>query len=495
MPARLITLLACLATLTLGPAAGPATSQEPPPQTGFEQRNGESWTTHQEELDFLAAVDARSERVTVDVIGTTAQGRPLQLVQVGYPQPHGREAALTEPTLMFACTQHGNEPAGREGCLKALRDLAFTTDPVLIDLMSRSTILFVPTANPDGRNANSRGNSAGTDINRDHLNLRTPEAAAIAAVVRDWRPDMSLDLHEYGPSQPVLYDDDILYLWPRNLNVDPLIRSMGKSFSQQSLKPCVNAAGYTADEYGLQAVGDVDVNQTAGDHDEGIMRNTMGLRHSIGILVETAVSPSTNPQQLPNEAASTAAQQRRRVASHRTVIDCSLTYFRQNSAAIKQATDHAPLRKMGEGFALSSPVYFGGADNDPPTAAEEAYPPPCAYELTAAQETQVQTALDLHGIRRVQGETAVRVPLGQPAEPVIALLLDARGRRKSLSATAVAGTPLDSACTLPPEQGGIPEPGSGAAGAAGGGAAAAVGLGALGLETRRKRRRERATAG
>lgn len=490
MPARLILLVAVLAAMTIGFSAGPTGAQEPPPQTGFEQRDGASWTTHQEELDFLATVDARSERVSVGEIGRTARGRPLHLVQVGYPQPHGLEAALAEPTIMFACTQHGNEPAGREGCLKALRDLAFTTDPVLIELMSRSTILFVPTANPDGRDANTRGNSAGTDINRDHLNLRTPEAAAIAAVVRDWKPDMSIDLHEYGPSQPVLYDDDILYLWPRNLNVDPLIRSMAKSFSQQSLKPCVNAAGYTADEYGLQAVGDIDVNQTAGDHDEGIMRNTMGLRHSIGILVETAVSPSTNPQQLPNEAASTAAQQRRRVASHRTVIDCSLTYFRQNSDAIKQATDHAPLRKMGEGFALSAPVYFGGADNQPPAAADEVYPPPCAYELTTAQAGQIQSTLDLQGVRTVPGDTAVRVPLGQRAEPVIPLLLDARGDRKSLSATPISGVPLDSACTLPPEQGGIPEPGSGGAGAAGG-ATAALGLGALGLEVRRRTRADR----
>jgi hypothetical protein len=489
MPARLTSLLASLAALTIGWAGGPAAAQEPPPQTGFEQRNGSSWTTHQEELDFLAAVDARSERVTVEVIGETAQGRPLHLVQIGYPQPHGREAALNEPTILFGCSQHGNEPAGREACLKALRDLAFTTDPLLIELMSRVTFLVIPTANPDGREQNSRGNSANIDTNRDHLNLRTAEAQTIAAVVRDWKPDMAMDFHEYGPSIPVLYDDDVLYLWPRNLNIDPLIRTIGKSFSQQSLKPCLQAAGYTSDEYGLAAAGDVDVAQTAGDQDEGIMRNTMGLRHVVGILIESAVSVSTNPQQLPNEAASTAAQQRRRVASQRATIDCTFTYLRQNAGALKRATDHAPLRKMGEGFALSSPVFFGGADNTAPAAGEEVYPPPCAYELSAAQAQALQPLFDLHGIRTVQGETGVRVPLGQPAEPLIPLILDDRGDRNTLSASPVDGVPLDSACTLPPEQGGIPEPGSGAAGAAGGGAATAVGLGALGLEMRRRKRR------
>ena len=462
-----------LVAITIGSLTGlavplPAAAQEPPPQTGFETSNGASWTTHDQELAFLAEVDQGSERVSIDVIGTTVLGRPLQLVQVGAPTPHGREASLDRPTLMLTCTQHGNEPAGREACLKTIRDLAFTEDPALIDLMSHQTFLFVPTANPDGRNVNSRGNSRGTDINRDHVTLATEEARALAAVVRDWEPDFVMDLHEYGPGRPVIYDDDVLYLWSRNLNVEQRIHDLAKSFALDHLVPCVAEAGYTSDEYGLDAVGDTDIQQTAGDEDEGIMRNAMGLRNAIGILIETAVSMSNNPEQLPNEIGSAAATARRRVASHRTVIDCTLAYMDANGDAVADATSYAALAKAAEGAALNQPVYFGGADNEAPAASDVLYPPPCHYVLGPADALALADELELHGVEALPTEDGgAVVPVGQPGEPMIPLLLDDRGRREIADATPTFGLPLDASCGLSqpeePESGESPSPVSSAA--------------------------------
>lgn len=427
-------LAGVVAALALAVPAAPATAQAP--TTGFEQRNGGSWTTHEEEVAFLSAVTAGSSRARVTVAGTTKQGRPLHLVEVGHPGPAGRDAALGRPTVLIVCTQHGNEPAGREACLKLLRDLAFTSDAGLVSLLQRTTFLFVPTANPDGRQANERGNSDGVDVNRDHLGLETLEARAMAQLVRDWQPDVSLDLHEYGPSQPVVYDDSVLWLWPRNLNTDKAVHDLAVELGRRYLVPAAEQAGYTVDEYGQAEVADNDVAQTAGDADEGIMRNAMGLRHSLGILVETRVD--ADARQSPTEPASQAQVQRRRVASHGAVLGGLLRFMSERGPEAASVTAAAARRKASEGAEGSAPVYFGGADNQEPAASEVVRPPPCGYRLTDAHVQQLGPRLDLHGIQSHPFPEGPFVSLGQSAEPLIPLLLDRRGRRHVIEATALS---------------------------------------------------------
>lgn len=416
-------------------AAGSSAPRRAIPRTGFEKSGGAEWTTHEQELKFLAEVDRLSKRVSVSVIGQTIERRPMHLVRLGHPAPHSRREALRQPVLLFVCSQHGNEPAGREACLQALRDLAFTDNPKLVQQLKSMTILFIPSANPDGRVANSRENARGVDINRDHINLESPEARAIAEVVRDWKPELVLDLHEYGPSLPVVYDDDLLYLWPRNLNVDKTIHGMSKHFVMDYIEPGAEERGYSADEYGQYELADHDIHQSAGDGDEGIARNAMGLRHSIGILVESAVTE--NPRNGPGELTSEAELNKRRVASHLVVAGETLEFLRAEGAKVARETRKAAAEKTFEGKKRSAPVYFGGADNDPPEESEIQDPPPCRYELTQKQAGSLTTVFRLLGIRSVERGGKVSVPMGQPAEPVIPLLLDERGARH-----AVAGKPV-----------------------------------------------------
>ena len=47
---------------------------------------------------------------------------------------------------------------------------------------------------------------------RRALQIDSANTKAIAGVVRDFAPDVVFDLHEYGPSQPVIYDDALLWL-------------------------------------------------------------------------------------------------------------------------------------------------------------------------------------------------------------------------------------------------------------------------------------------
>ncbi|HEV2755015.1 MAG TPA: M14 family metallocarboxypeptidase [Actinomycetota bacterium] len=416
-----------MAALVGGAIAPASAGRSEPPRTEFEEGEGAAWTSHDGEVSFLAAVDEASDRVEIDTIGRTKEGRPLHLVRLGYPRPAPRAASLRRPTTLFVCTQHGNEPAGREACLQRLRDLAFTDDAELLAQLKEQTFLFVPSANPDGREANARGNSDGTDINRDHLNLVTPESRAVAGVVRDWQPEAVVDLHEYGPSLPALYDDEVLVLWPRNLNVDEDVHAQAKELALGFITEDAEAAGYTTDEYGQYELADQDIHQSAGDGDEGIARNTMGLRHSLGILVETRVDgdPRNGPQELEEPAV-----RLRRVAAHTVAIDATLRFMRERGAEVAGVTAAARKRAVAEGRLRNEPVYFGGADNAEPSEDQVQDPPPCGYDLAKDQLKELRRTLSLLGI----STRGTYVPMAQVTEPLIPLLLDERGARHSAAA-------------------------------------------------------------
>ena len=433
-----------------GSARSARTLLADPPTSGFEQTG--VWTTHEDELAFLAAVVADAPNpITLDVIGTTAQGRPLHQVTLGVgARPSG--IPRTMPTAMVLGSQHGNEPAGREASLQFLRDLAFADlsapgNADLARLLADQTIIVVPSANPDGRAANSRANSNGIDINRDHLDLTTEEARAFADVILEWEPFVALDLHEYGPSVPVLYDDDLLYLWPRNLNVDEAVRTLAQEYCEDYIKADGEAAGYTADEYGLYKVGpnvgpaNAGFNdnrtalQMAGGEDEGICRNAMGLRHTLGILVESAVTQSATR---PGELVDAAENRRRRVASQRVVLDSLTRFQREQGEAAKDVCDGARVRKAREGLERSAPVYFAGQDDQRPVQSSStvAADPMAGYQLSPEQlaDPALQRAFSGQGIS-VRGDGFVT--MAQHAEPLIPLLLDARASRSIVDAEPV----------------------------------------------------------
>ncbi|WP_460113700.1 M14 family metallopeptidase [Streptomyces platensis] len=429
-----------LATLSFGLTATlGATLPAPParatghhlPRTGFETSQGARWTSEFEEQRFLATVDRATPRVRIDRIGTTAQGRPLRLVRIGAPAPASPAAVRSGNSVLLVCSQHGDEPSGREACLATVRDLAYATDRATRRFLAQTSVLVLPTANPDGRAADTRGNSEGTDINRDHLALKTAEARAMARVLRDYRPDTVYDLHEYGPTVPY-YMKDLLSLWPRNLNTAGPVHRESAALSRDFVTPAVRKAGFSTGVYGIWTdpeTGDP-VKQVAGDGQERILRNTAGVKGSVGLLVETRVDALTDA-----EKADPAVNNRRRVASQLAALKGAFAFLTQHRRRIEEATTAARLT----GYADRGPVLLGGADNEPPAPDQVLTDPPCGYRLTPEQFAQTGDELSLHGVTGIRDrDGSVVVPLRQSLRRLVPLLLDGRAAYHLTAATPLA---------------------------------------------------------
>ena len=134
------------------------------------------------------------QRMHIETLGYSVQGRPIELVTLG----HG-----TDKTLIIA-TIHGNENAGTP--LMAELQSYLKRRPALLE---KHTIQIVPIANPDGMALNIRENANGIDLNRNfpaanrvnnHTNgihgLTEPESKILHDLIHRESPDRIVTLHQ-----------------------------------------------------------------------------------------------------------------------------------------------------------------------------------------------------------------------------------------------------------------------------------------------------------
>lgn len=222
----------------------------------FGERITQSWQMKA----YLQAVAAASDRVVVEQIGSSWQGRPLMHAIVTSPENHARLATIQEnarrlgdprglseaeldrivsdqPVIFwYGGSIHGFELSGSEGGLKMLESLSRQDDAETRRILDQVVVIIDPMLNPDGRDAFAHHNHDNIgrnpnpdnqdwandfvsweglkyrtshyffDLNRDWFAHTHPETRARAAVFQDWRAQAGIDAHEMGSDVEFYFD-------------------------------------------------------------------------------------------------------------------------------------------------------------------------------------------------------------------------------------------------------------------------------------------------
>ncbi len=139
--------------------------------------------------DIIPLLGYHRKRKTIKIkqLGKSVNGKVIYGVTVGtgeinvlaWSQMHGDESTATRTFFDF---------------------LNFITQPSYASfcewLFSKITLHYIPMLNPDGAEIVNRFNALGIDINRDAVDLVSPEAEILDRVFREINPDFSLNLHD-----------------------------------------------------------------------------------------------------------------------------------------------------------------------------------------------------------------------------------------------------------------------------------------------------------
>jgi hypothetical protein len=225
-------------------------------------------------------------------LGTSQAGAPLEALL--YTRlPDAEPAGLVRsgrPTVLLVGQQHGDEPAGSEALIVVAQELAGGRLEALLD---RINVIVLPRANPDGARAGQRVTASGIDANRDHLLLKTPEAQAQAQLVREYRPAVIADLHEYTAAGRyvekfgTVQRFDAMVQYAMTGNVPDFVTRASEEWFRRPLLERFKAEGLTSEWYYTTSTDIADKKVSMGGVQPDTARNVNGLTDAVSFLIET----------------------------------------------------------------------------------------------------------------------------------------------------------------------------------------------------------------
>ncbi|MBA3891608.1 MAG: peptidase, partial [Gemmatimonadaceae bacterium] len=322
-------ILPLLALAVFAPAAGAQRITTPKEQFGFNIGDDYRLATYTQFADYWRRLDAESDRMVVQSIGRTAEGRdqlmaiisaPENLAQVeryrriatrlaraeGVDSAEARQLAREGKAVVWIDGGlHATEVLGAHQLMETVYQLVSRNDEENLRIL-RDVIILAVHANPDGMDLvsnwymqeadSSRRNTfiprlyqkyIGHDNNRDFYAATQPESQNMNRILyTEWNPQIMYNHHQTGPAGTVMYAPP--FRDPHNHNYDPLIvtgldvvgAAMHNRFVAED-KPGVimrSGAGYST-------------------WWNGGLRTTAYFHNIIGLLTETIGSPT--PMRIP----------------------------------------------------------------------------------------------------------------------------------------------------------------------------------------------------
>ncbi len=136
----------------------------------------------------LRALEQRHQgRLKLEEVGRSVQGRAIHLLTLG----NGPRKVLLWSQM------HGDEPSATPALLD-IADYLLSAGgrPSAQAILDQLTLLMVPMLNPDGSEIYQRRNAQGIDVNRDALNLATPEGRLLKRLREEHQPMLGFNLHD-----------------------------------------------------------------------------------------------------------------------------------------------------------------------------------------------------------------------------------------------------------------------------------------------------------
>ncbi len=238
-----------------------------PPEKFFGHQIGADYVlpNYTKFTEYVRLLDKESDRMVVQSIGKTAEGREQLMAIITAPENFkkldryrdiarqlARAEGLTDETARALAKEgkaviwidgglHATEVLGAQQLIETIWQFASKTDDETLRIL-RDTIILAAHANPDGMelvsdwymrkpNATERSTGqiprlyqkyVGHDNNRDFYSMNQPESTNINRVLyREWYPQIVYNHHQTGPTGTVMFSPP--FRDPFNYVYDPLV--------------------------------------------------------------------------------------------------------------------------------------------------------------------------------------------------------------------------------------------------------------------------------